>query len=209
MILAIDEGVGRILETLNNKGLRETTLILFISDNGPALTRFKGMPPSWPRGELLGSTAGLRGNKGTFYEGGIRVPFILNWPAAIKGPIINSTPITTLDLYPTLCALADTQTRPQTQLDGFDLSPLILGEAVDWAPRKLLWFSGDSGAVRNGDWKLCFSPKDGTLLFNLDKDPYEAKDRSAEAPEIAVQLATYIEAWREQIPPPVTPRKPR
>ena len=208
MVIAVDEGVGRVLKTLKAKGLREKTLLLFISDNGPALTRFKGMPPSWPRGELLGSTAGLRGNKGTFYEGGIRVPFILNWPAVLREPRVNHSPITTLDLYPTLCAVAGTKPRPHTQLDGLDLSPLILKQA-HIPDRRLLWFSGDSGAVRDGNWKFYFSPKDGASLFKLDQDPGETNDRSAEAPEIAAQLATYIEAWREQIPPPVTPRKPR
>lgn len=208
MVLSVDEGVGRVLETLESGGIRENTLVLFISDNGPALTHFKGMPPSWPRGELLGSTAGLRGNKGTFYEGGIRVPFILNWPAVMTEPRVNHSPITTLDLYPTLCAIAGTKPRSHTQLDGLDLSPLILKQA-HLTDRRLLWFSGDSGAVRDGNWKFYFSPKDGASLFNLDQDPGETNDRSAEAPEIATQLATYIEAWREQIPPPVTPREPR
>lgn len=207
MVLAIEEGVGQILQTLEDTGLRENTCILFVSDNGPAKTNFKGLLPDWPRNLQLGSTGGLNGAKKEFLEGGIRVPFILNWPAAIKGTQEYHHPVTTLDLYPTLCGIAGVQLPAGIQLDGIDLMPNLIPVAQAPKERTLLWFAGPSGAIREGDWKLVFDPENGKRLYNLRLDPYETKDLSVINTQIARSLWANIIAWGKSIPPPVTPRK--
>ena len=206
MIMAIDEGVGRLIKTLEDAGIHENTMLVFVSDNGPALTTFKGMPEDWPRGEMLGSTEGLRGQKGTYWEGGIRVPFILSWPKLHDCGIVIDTPVTTLDLYPTFCALGGLAPSRDSELGGVNLLPFILGKGTRIAPRDMLWFSGSSGALRRGDWKLVFSPKDGEQLFDLSIDPYERQDQSLNQPEIKENLISVINKWRESIPPAITPR---
>ena len=206
MILAIDEGVGDLLSTLEGNMLRENTVILFVSDNGPARTTFKGMPEHWPRGEMLGSTAGLRGYKGTFYEGGVRVPFILSWPHKIDTAITSNYPVTTLDITPTLSTLAGASLDHQQAVDGLDLSLLFSKMPEFMEPRTLLWFAGNSGAVRAGDWKLVHNRKGEHELFNLRTDPMEQKDLSSSDSDKFEQMSNFYLDWAQQVPPPVTPR---
>ncbi len=206
MVMAIDEGIGRVIETLDVAGIRENTMLVFVSDNGPALTTFKGMPEDWPRGEMLGSTGGLRGQKGTYWDGGIRVPFIISWPGSDDRGAVTDTPVTTLDLYPTFCAFGGLDSSQESELDGVNLLPVIEGKHTRLAPRDILWFSGDSGALRRGDWKLVFNPKDGEQLFDLSVDPNETEDRSLAHPQITKNLLSTISQWRKNIPPPITTR---
>ena len=206
MILAIDEGVGDLLSTLEGNMLRENTVILFVSDNGPARTTFKGMPEHWPRGEMLGSTAGLRGYKGTFYEGGLRVPFIFSWPHKIDTAITSNYPVTTLDITPTLSTLAGASLDHQRAVDGLDLSLLFSKMPEFMEPRTLLWFAGTSGAVRAGDWKLVHNRKGEHELFNLRTDPMEQEDLSTSNSDKFEQMSNFYSDWAQQVPPPVTPR---
>ena len=206
MILAIDEGVGDLLYTLEGNMLRENTVILFVSDNGPARTTFKGMPEHWPRGEMLGSTAGLRGYKGTFYEGGVRVPFVLSWPHKIDTAITSNYPVTTLDITPTLSTLAGASLDHQRAVDGLDLSLLFSKMPEFMEPRTLLWFAGTSGAVRAGDWKLVHNRKGEHELFNLRTDPMEQEDLSTSNSDKFEQMSNFYSDWAQQVPPPVTPR---
>ncbi|PDH28366.1 MAG: hypothetical protein CNC89_04885 [Puniceicoccaceae bacterium MED-G31] len=202
----MDEGVGDLLDTLEVNAILEDTVILFVSDNGPARTTFKGMPEHWPRGEMLGSTAGLRGYKGTFYEGGVRVPYILSWPQKIATAITSNYPVTTLDIIPTLSSLAGASLDQQQAVDGIDLSPLISKVPEFMEPRTLLWFAGTSGAVRNGDWKLVYSRQGESELFNLRTDRMEQVDRSISNSEKYEQMSQFYFDWAQQVPPPVTPR---
>ena len=206
MILAIDEGVGDLLSTLEGNMLRENTVILFVSDNGPARTTFKGMPEHWPRGEMLGSTAGLRGYKGTFYEGGLRVPFIFSWPHKIDTAITSNYPVTTLDITPTLSKLAGASLDHQRAVDGLDLSLLFSKMPEFMEPRTLLWFAGTSGAVRAGDWKLVHNRKGEHELFNLRTDPMEQEDLSTSNSDKFEQMSNFYSDWAQQVPSPVTPR---
>ncbi|CAI8313747.1 MAG: Arylsulfatase [Opitutia bacterium UBA7350] len=207
MIMAIDAGIGAVLQQLDETGIRKNTIVVFVSDNGPALTQFKGMPKDWPRGEILGSTGGMRGQKGTYWEGGIRVPFIINWPTLGNRSDVIDTPVTTLDLYPTFCIMAGIDPSSYAELDGMSLIPLIQGKKSQLNSRSILWFSGSSGALRRGNWKLVFNPKEEPQLFNLSNDPYETENLSLQEPQIMKNLRSIVRAWRKNIPPAITPRK--
>ena len=207
MLLAIEEGVGNILETLREQNELDHTIILFVSDNGPAKTNFKGLLPDWPRNQMLGSTAGFNGGKGTFLEGGIRVPFILYWPDVIQSSRTNDTPITTLDLYPTLGALVNAEIPSSVKPDGINLLPHLFYDAPPLLNRTFIWYSDKSWAVREGDWKLVYDIKEGSRLFNLKQNPTETENRIDQDPDISQRLQSILSNWEKEIPPPVTPRK--
>lgn len=207
MVMAVDEGVGKVVEELQLMSLDEDTLVIFLSDNGPTITNFKGMPDHWPRDEMLGSTGGLNGKKGTFFEGGIRVPFIFHWPSRFQQPLVYDSAVTTLDLFPTLCAIAGVKVGLETKLDGANLMPFLIPKPSPLPERSLLWFSGTSGAVRRGDWKLVYEKKSVAQLYNLAHDPGETQDLALSEPDTTEQLIALFSDWRQKVPPPVTPRK--
>ena len=204
MIEAVDQGVGEILETLEKTGQRDRTIVLFFSDNG-------GYGPATDMDPL-------KGYKGTYYEGGIRVPFFANWPGKIAAGENNDTPIIGVDLYPTLCALAGTSPTSQT-LDGADLTPLFFGKADDLGERDLFWHFpaylqsyGKSGpfeqrdplfrsrpcsVIRAGDWKLHhYFEDDGLELYHLGDDLGETTDLADRHPEKRDELYARLDAWR-------------
>ena len=214
MVTAVDDGVGEVVQTLGELQLQNKTLVIFISDNGPALTNFHGMPDDWPRDEILGSTGGLAGAKGTFYEGGIRVPFIFKWPGVWPRRIAYDAPITTLDLFPTLLAIAKApEVAEGITLHGADLSGSIFSMSAMATssspppPRNLLWYAGSAGAVMRDDYKLIFENYSLVRLYNVADDPAESVDLAATEPDLAQQLWRVVEEWRLEIPPPIQPRE--
>jgi arylsulfatase A-like enzyme len=198
MVMAMDAGVGRVLDTLEEYGLDEQTLVVFLSDNGPAKGGFKGYKKEWPR-HLLGSTGGLRGNKGTLYEGGIRVPFIMSWPGRLEAGAVFEHPVISLDLFPTLAALAGAKELPNPHVDGIDLMPILRGRAEP-EKRTLFWASYTEKVIREGDWKLLQS-KAGMELFNLRIDPMEGDNLAERQPERVDALSQRHAEWLEVMPP--------
>ncbi len=208
MIKSVDDGVGEIVAALREHALLERTLILFTSDNGgygPATT----MRP-------------LKGYKGTYYEGGIRVPFFATWPGVIAPGSRCSTPITAVDLHPTLCELTGATPPVGQERDGVSLVPLFKGETV--AGRALFWHfpaylqsyqrfdeqpdplfrARPCGVVRDGDWKLIEYFEDGRVeLFHLRDDIGEAHDLASDQPDRARALREKLAAWREATGAPV------
>ncbi len=196
-----DKQIGRLLD-----GLKGTnTLVVFLGDNGPS-------PPLERQ-----RTAGLRGQKLSLYEGGIRVPFITWWPGTIKeGAVNEATVIASVDLFPTLATLCSAALPRDFQPDGQDMSAALRGQT---APRTkpLFWEYGRNStsfaypkdahhrspnvAVREGDWKLLVNA-DGTdaALYDLAKDPFEEKDLIADHPEVAKRLTDAALAWRRSLP---------
>ena len=210
MIQAVDDGVGRILEELKKLNLRENTVIIFYSDNGgfgPATD----MDPLW-------------GYKGTYYEGGIRVPFCVNWPGVIKEGQKTSEPIIGVDLYPTILDIAGAK-RPDQPLDGQSLLPLLKGEVKTLGERPLFWhfptylqsYKGvfdeqrdplfrtrPCSVVRMGNYKLHEYYEDGGLeLYDLSKDIRERHNLAAEMPEKLNEMHQVLKAWRKSIKAPV------
>ena len=155
-IYDFDEAVGRVLECIKKYGLEKNTLIVFTSDNG-------GTPNS--------SQEPLRGNKGSFYEGGIKVPFIVKWPGKISPGAVNNTPIINLDLYPTFAALGNINIPNNKILDGENLLPLFRGEKISTKRNKIFWhFPGylDRTVIRGRDSLFRSRP-----VTTMRKDDYK------------------------------------
>jgi arylsulfatase A-like enzyme len=215
MIASVDQSVGRIVAVLDELGLADDTLVIFSSDNGGA-----GGYERQPNGRAAGITdnAPLRGGKGTLYEGGIRVPYIFRWPGEIPAGTTSGTPITSVDLFPTLLALAGAQPPPDYPLDGVSYAGLLTSggkqgldrEAIYWHfPGYLGWLgttwrTTPTGAIRAGDWKLLESFVDGHVeLYNLRDDVGETSNLAAAQPERARELRNKLVAWRNELAAPM------
>ncbi|HMO63878.1 MAG TPA: sulfatase, partial [Verrucomicrobiota bacterium] len=196
MVEAMDLAVGKVLAKLDELGLRETTIVIFTSDNG-GLSTSEG----WPT-----SNFPLRGGKGWMYEGGIRVPSIVRWPGVVKPGSVVSTPVSSPDFFPTLLEAAGAQPQPGQTLDGTSLLPVLKGGTLP--ERALFWHYphyGNQGgapaaAVRRGDWKLIEWLEDSRVeLFNLALDPGETTDLAEKEPRRVAQLRAELRAWPGQV----------
>lgn len=187
MIQSLDENVGRLLDYLNEKGLRENTLIIFTSDNG-----FNG---------LQSTNNCLRGAKGTIYEGGLRVPALASWKGTIS-PGTTDIPICGLDYFPTFLEVARIENY-EGLLDGTSLMPTYQNK--EFPDRALFWYIAStyknppSSIIRNGKWKLIQFLNDGKVeLYNLEKDLAETENLSNENKEVAESLLAELTAWRKE-----------
>ncbi|MDA9260346.1 sulfatase [Puniceicoccaceae bacterium] len=194
MIKSIDGNIQRILDYLDEAGLRENTVIVFTSDNG-----FNG---------LQSSNKNLRGAKGNVYDGGLRVPALVNWPTVVK-PGRLDTPVQGLDLFPTFLELAGVGDYTGT-LDGDSWVPLMRGQALEERP--LFWHIASTyrdppcSIIRKGKWKLIQYLKNGNIeLYDTETDLKESRDLSKSHPEMAQQLLKELVAWRQQNDVPLPP----
>ena len=218
MIERLDQCVGRLLHGLQQRGLRENTLVVFTSDNGGHANYSDTLP--------------LRGSKGTPHEGGIRVPLIFAWPGHVTPATRTRVPATTLDLFPTFLAAAGIE--PGKVLDGADLSPLFAGSAAPppaldervlfwhfpaylqaYLERQGSWRATPNSVLRAGRWKLLelfeAEPDDPARfeLYDLWTDPGETTNLATERPAILAELSSQLADWREQVDAPVpTEREP-
>lgn len=196
LLQELDDSVGGIVAALEQANLADQTVVIFLSDNG-GLEHEQG-------GKVVTSNRPLRGEKGTLYEGGIRVPAVVRWPGHIAAGKTCGIPATTMDLYPTLLALA--AAAGPAELDGVSLLPLLAGDA-DKLPRDTLcWHlphyhhSTPASAIRRGNWKLLEFFEDGKLeLYNLQADLGEQHNLAASEPERARELQSALAAWRGRI----------
>lgn len=197
----VDHEVGRLLADLDARGLRDRTLLLFTSDNGPeGLKRYPNAIHSH------GSAAPLRGMKLSMYEGGIRVPGVVRWPGRVKPATECAEPIGFYDVLPTLCAAAGTTPPPGVQPDGVNVLPLLEGRTVE-RPVPLHWQYDDAQggpwriALRRGPWKiLADADRKRFALYNLLDDVAESHELSSDRPEIVERLRAELE--RVYVPPP-------
>lgn len=197
MITRMDRDVGRVLDLLSELGLAANTIVVFTSDNGPLYDRVGGTDA-----EFFNSAAGFRGRKGSFYEGGFRVPCLVRWPGHIR-PGTTSDRVTGFeDWLPTLLDLIDAQHATPAGIDGISFAPTLLGRSQP--PRPFLYREspgyGGQQCVRVGDWKLVRQrlnpgPRQQnplpptTELYNLARDPRETTDLANQHPEIVAKLA--------------------
>ena len=181
-LTCMDEAIGALVAALEKSGQRENTLILFLSDNG---------------GSGNGGNAPLRGAKSSMWEGGLRVPFIANWPGKLPAGRVTDEFLTGLEILPTLLAATGATAPEGVKLDGHDMLPVLRGEAK--SPREaMFWQRRSDKAARVGKWKWIESAKGGGL-FDLEADPAEKHDLSREKPEMAQKLKAQFEAWRAEM----------
>ncbi len=189
MLTSMDDEIGRVLEKLREHGLERNTLVVFFSDNG-------GKP-----GNNFSLNHPLRGQKGTFYEGGIRIPFCMRWPARLPAGMVVDDPVISLDLLPTTIAAAGGRVGEDWRCEGINLLPRLNGSVKRLPERTLFWKSGPRWAVRHGDWKLLKEGKAPPRLFNLAKDISEKHDLAAEHPKQVKQLRRLWLDWeKDNIP---------
>jgi arylsulfatase A-like enzyme len=199
LLLGLDDAIGRVTDHLKKSGADKNTLIFFVSDNGGS-----GRKPYLAYNTGLNTP--LRGDKGQTLEGGIRVPFFVSWAGHLPAGETYAHPVSTLDFFPTACALADI--KPAPELEGVNLLPYLRGETKGAPHTALAWRFGPQKAIRQGDWKLVdardFDAKSqsGWQLFNLSKDIGEKNDLSAEFPEKRMELAKLWEEWDTHNSPP-------
>ena len=200
MISSMDDAVGRITKTLEDEGVRENTLIVYLSDNGAPLKILKrdDHPSVW--GGWTGSVnEPWVGEKGMVTEGGIRVPFIMNWPKKIPAGQVDSRPVISLDVVATSVVAAGLEL--DDRLDGVDLLPYIDGSNVDGKSTAdphdaLYWSWGGQYAVRSGDWKY-IKTTTHEYLFDVTTEQHEKLNLIDKNPELAQVLKKKIQAWSQ------------
>jgi arylsulfatase A-like enzyme len=200
MVASVDDSVGRIVKKLDELHLAKRTVVFFTSDNGGLSVKEGPNTPST-------SNAPLRAGKGYLYEGGIREPLIIRWPGVIKSCSICATPVSSVDFFPTILAMAGGQNNSLNPVDGVNLMPLFRQSGV--IPRDALFWhyphysnqgGKPGGAVRQGDYKLIEWYEDGKLqLFNLKEDVGEENDLAAAMPEKAESLHQLLVDWRKAV----------
>lgn len=206
MVASLDENVGRVLAKLESAGIADNTVVVFTSDNGPTAALRVGWKENWPRDLIVGSVGPLHGHKGQFWEGGIREPFIVRWPARLKAGDLFRAPVSTMDIYPTLCAAAEANFPAETKLDGVNLLPFLLRKKSGAPHPILFWKNGDQGAVREDDWKLLIESRSPSpQLFNLATDIGEARNLSAINPAVVQRLHQAWINWSANLPPRSNP----
>ena len=214
-----DNKVGMILDALERCGIAQNTLVVFSSDNGPAKLKEndKGESGKYRSHYNVGETSGLRGQKTSLFEGGVRVPFIVRWPGQAPAGLKNDTTVlTAVDLLPTFCTAAGVTPPTDANGDGENLLPALKGESV-LRTRPIFWrTNGDKKnpnfwpdlAVRDGDWKLV-TTFDGQKveLHNLKANRAEdiAKDQSKDHPEIVARLRKLALDWKVTLPTKADP----
>jgi arylsulfatase A-like enzyme len=187
MMSCMDDAVGTVMAKLRALGQEENTLVFFFSDNGGPT------PVTTSRNDPL------RGFKSQTWEGGVRVPFCLQWKGQLPAGKVFEHPIIQLDILPTVLAAAGTKPDPAWKLDGVNLLPFLTGKETARPHETLYWRFGPQWAIRHGDWKLVMGQ--GTtqpLLINLSTDIAEAKDLSAERPEKVKELRALYDKWNAE-----------
>jgi arylsulfatase A-like enzyme len=212
MTVAMDEAIAKVLDKLRSAGLEENTLIFFFSDNGG---------PTMPGTTINGARNDpLRGSKRTTLEGGIRVPFLVQWKGRLPAGTTYAHPVIQLDVFPTALAAAGVEVkRGWKKLDGVDLLPYLTGRKVGPPHEALYWRLGAQMAIRQGDWKLVRydpvadgAPRKGkkgkagvtpSRLYHLGKDVGEKNDLAGKHPDRVKELEAVWQKWSAEMARPL------
>ncbi|MDE0179133.1 MAG: sulfatase-like hydrolase/transferase [Gammaproteobacteria bacterium] len=181
MTSALDDGVGAVLDTLEEDGLEENTLVVFLSDNGAGVSEYCSNEP-------------LRLGKQTMFEGGIRVPFTMKWPARIPQGITYEHPVSALDIFPTAIAAAGGELPADRDIDGVDLVPYLNGSNSAKPHDRLFWRAGTIWAARVGDWKLTYAA-DRYWLYDLSEDIGEMNNLADKRRDIVKTIKASYAQW--------------
>lgn len=205
MLAEMDDAVGKVLAKLRELNLEEDTLIIFLSDNGGPTTKFA----------VNGSrNFPLRGSKGDTWEGGIRVPFLVQWKGRLPAGKVYDRPVISLDIVPTALAAARSETKAEWKLDGVNLLPYLDGKNQAAPHEALYWRFGTQMAIRKGDWVLV-RPSLGKgeyenvaktpMLFNLAKDIGQENDLAKQHPDRAREMQADWDRWNATLMAPRWP----
>jgi arylsulfatase A len=221
MVESVDESFGRILTRLKTLGLDERTIVIFTSDNGGMSAANFGNPKrviSPKQLDVAFSTSNLplRGGKGWLYEGGIRVPLLVRWPAKSRAGVCE-VPVISTDFFPSILEVTGIPADQQHAMDGVSLTGLLSGggepkrEVIYWhfPHYSNHGLQSPGGAIRAGDYKLLEYFENGTVqLFNLRTDPAEQHDLAGAEPERAAKLKSMLSAWRTSVNAQMMPPNP-
>lgn len=197
MMRAVDRSVGDIIQTLEEEGIADNTIIVFSSDNGGA--GYIGIPDV---------NAPYRGWKITLFEGGIRVPMLMRWPDRIPAGTEIESPVAHIDVMPTLVAAGEGSIPETIEIDGKDLLPLATGASTEDPHEAIFWTSGYYRVVRAGDWKLQVSERPNKAwLFNLASDPTEQNNVAEDNPDVVSELTALLDAHSAGSRPPLYPHQ--
>ncbi len=189
MIKALDDAVGDVMKHLKESGQWENTIVYFISDNGGA--SYTGATQNGP----------LKGGKLTHFEGGVNVPFMMQWPGTLPAGKTYRYPVSSMDIFATSVSACNISLPPNLRTDGKDLMPFLLGENNGTPHERLYWRTDHIRAIRYRDWKLILSTRDGWLhLYNLKNDKSERIDLSDLNASEKQQLLRFFEEWNEELP---------
>jgi arylsulfatase A-like enzyme len=184
MQTAMDTAVGRVLTSLRVKKIEDNTVVFFLSDNGG------------PTQQTTSKNCPLRGVKGQVYEGGIRVPFMVQWKGEVKPGTLVQDPCFSLDIFPTILEIAGIpKEKAKEGLEGTSLLPLLQGSSSKAAPRAIFWRMGPQHAVRYGDWKLIVRRGAFPELYNLKDDIAESKNLAESKPDKLAELQKLYTEW--------------
>lgn len=187
-LVAMDRAIGTLRAQLRTLSIADNTLLVFFSDNG-------GLPEIKPD-----TVGGLRGNKGSVYEGGLRVPGIIEWPSVVK-PRVTNFPACTMDLFPTVADILGLPTDVFVQpLDGISLKPLLTSEVAE-RPRPIPFRFGQKLALIDNRYKLLTDDRrqDKFQLYDLTEDPHETRDVSGEQSEVFSRMKRELLAWNQAV----------
>lgn len=189
MVSAVDDGVGALMDLLSELKLEENTLVIFLSDNGG------------PTKDNASDNSPLRGFKSDFFEGGVRVPFAMQWKGQIPEGKNYHHPVISLDIFATAAALA--KVKSKNQLDGVNLIPFLTGEKTEPPHHALYWrnFDRNRVAIRTSDSKMILE-RDADFLFDIETDISESKNLITADPTRKEKLAVHIEKWKKLLMDP-------
>lgn len=203
-----DRHVGRLLDYLDTTGLSDNTIVIFSADNGPEDIAIRNSAHSG-----VGSPGPFRGRKRSLYEGGIRTPFILRWPAGgtPAGIVNNDSPVSAVDLLPTFCKAAGCDIPSDYALDGESMLDVFAGSnrgrktslKWEWRFRIVGHVINRSPilAIREGIWKLLVNPDDSrSELFDIPADPMELNNVAESNPQVVQRLKNQVTAWQQELP---------
>lgn len=182
MVEVMDQGVGRIVETVRRLGLERKTFVFFCSDNGATKN---------------GSNGALAGYKGSLWEGGHRVPAMAYWPGRIQPGTVTSQTVLGMDMFPTMMSIAGAKMPAELKLDGVDLLGMLTQD-IKLPERILFWRYRKQKAVRKGPWKLLVQG-DNIRLYNLEDDLGEKKNLANAKPAIVRELQVELAAWEQEV----------
>jgi arylsulfatase A-like enzyme len=201
MVESLDENVGRVLGKLESLGIAGRTIVIFTSDNGGYIGRF--------RGQTVTNNYPLRSGKGSLYEGGIRVPLLVRWPGVTRAASASNEPVCSIDFYPTILDMTGLagDSKRNAGMDGVSLAPLLRDPRAALKREELFFHyphyyetTTPVSAVLARDWKLLEYLEDGRLeLYNLKDDPAESKDLASELPDRMKQLKARLDEWRKSV----------